>query len=153
MLKQFLEDKLTQDTKVLKKAKTEFAAALTAEKTDLVEASKRLVSLKTSQAASQSTCSQVTSDHEISVKDFAEELRTLAEATQVIQDQTAGAKFQAYSLFQQSSFAGLQTKTEVKRFEVVTMVRELAKKEHSANEAVRAVDPGHGVESESKANS
>ena len=32
-----------------------------------------LVSLKTSQAASQSTCSQVTSDHEISVKDFAEE--------------------------------------------------------------------------------
>ena len=60
MLKQFLEDKLTQDTKVLKKAKTEFAAALAAEKTDLAEASKSLVSLKTSQAASQSTCSQVT---------------------------------------------------------------------------------------------
>ena len=72
-LKQFLENKLTQDTKVLKKAKTEFAAALAAEKTDLAEASKSLVSLKTSQAASQSTCSQVTSDHEISVKDFAEE--------------------------------------------------------------------------------
>ncbi len=33
------------------------------------------------------------------MKDFAEELRTLAEATQVIQDQTAGAKDQAYSLF------------------------------------------------------
>ena len=48
MLKQFLEDKLTQDTKVLKKANTEFAAALAAEKIDLAEVWKRLVSLQAS---------------------------------------------------------------------------------------------------------
>ena len=49
MLMQFLEDQLTQDNKALEKAKadkTKFAAALAAEKVDLAEAPKSLVSLK-----------------------------------------------------------------------------------------------------------
>ena len=66
------------------------------EKADLAEPSKSLVSLKASQAASQSTCSQMALDHETSVKAFAEELKTFAEATQVIQDQTGRAKKQTY---------------------------------------------------------
>ena len=98
MLMQFLEDQLTQDNKALEKAKadkTEFAAALATEKVDLAEALKTLVSLKASQA--------VALDHETSMKAFAEELKTSAEATQVIQDQTGRAKKQTYSLFQASS--------------------------------------------------
>ena len=117
---QFLEDQLTQDNKALEKAKadkTKFATALAAEKVDLAEAPKSLVSLKAFRPQA-CTCSQVALDHETSVKDFAKELKTLAEATQVIQDQTGWAKKQAYSLFQQSSYAGLQTKTELKGFEV-----------------------------------
>ena len=128
---QFLEDQLTQDNKALEKAKadkTEFAAALATQKVDLAEASKSLESLKASQA--------VALDHETSMKAFAEELKTSAEATQVIQDQTGRAKKQTYSLFQASSFAGLQTKTKLKGFRVVVMVKKLAKQEHSANDAM-----------------
>ena len=85
-----------------------------------------------SQAVSKSSCTQVASDHEASVKAFAEELKALAEATQVLQSETGGAEGQTYSLLQESSIAALQTSTDLKGFEVVTMVRRLAKQEHSA---------------------
>ena len=67
---------------------TEFAAALVTGKVDFAEASKSLVSLKASQA--------VALDHETSMKAFAEELKTSAEATQVIQNQTGRAKKHTY---------------------------------------------------------
>ena len=64
------------------------------------------------------------------MKVFAEELKAWAEATQVLQSETGGAEGQTYSLFQESSSAALQT-TDLKAFELVTMVRRLAKQEHS----------------------
>ena len=64
------------------------------------------------------------------MKVFAEELKAWAEATQVLQSETGGAKGQTYSLFQESSSAALLT-TDLKAFELVTMVRRLAKQEHS----------------------
>ena len=85
-----------------------------------------------SQAVSKSSYTQVASDHDTSAKAFAEELMALAEATQVLQSETGGAEGQTYSLFQESSSAALQTSTDLKGFEVVTMVRRLAKQEHSA---------------------
>ena len=57
------------------------AAALAVERADLAEAEKRLASLKASQAARRSTCSQVAVSW-ISVKAFAEELKVLADAKQ-----------------------------------------------------------------------
>jgi len=135
MLKQSLEDQLAQLNKDLEKAKAdvaEFTTSLDAGKADLAEAEKSLAALVASQAASKSSCVQVASDHEASVKAFAEELKALADATQVLQSETGGAEGQTYSLFQESSSAGLQTSTHLAGSEVVTLVRRLAKKEHSA---------------------
>ena len=135
MLKQSLEDQLTQNNKALEKAKTdkaEFATALEAEKADLAEAEKSMAALVASQAVSKNSCAQVASDHEASVTAFAEELKALTDATQVIQSETGGAEGQTYSLFQESSSAALQTTTDLKGIEVVTVVRRLAKQEHSA---------------------
>ena len=135
MLEQSLEDQLAQDNKALEKAKTakaEFATALEGARADLAEAERSLAALVASQAASKNSCTQVASDHEASVKAFAEELKALTDATQVLQSETGGAEGQTYSLFQESSSAALQTTTDLKGFEVVTMVRRLAKEEHSA---------------------
>ena len=86
----------------------------------------------TSQAVSKSSYTQVASDHEASVKVFAEGMKAWAEATQVLQSETDGADGQAYSLFQENSSAALQTSTDLKGFEMMTAVRWLAEQEHSA---------------------
>ena len=67
----------------------------------------------------------MTADHEVSAKTSAEELKTWADATQVI-----GSK--AHSLFPVSSFTGVHTTVDLKEFDVVKMMRRLAQKEHSA---------------------
>jgi len=135
MLKQSLEDQLAQNKKALAKAKTdkaEFTTSLEAGKADLAEAEKSLAALVESQAVSKSSCTKVASDHEASVTSFAEELKALTDATQVLQSETGGAEGQTYSMFQESSSTGSQTTTDLKGSEVLTMVRRLAKKEHSA---------------------
>ena len=63
---------------------------------------------------------------------FADELKALAGATQVLQSETCGADGQTYSLFQENSSAALQTSTDLKGFDMVTTVRRLAEQEHSA---------------------
>ena len=62
------------------------------------------------------------SDQEFSVHGFAEELKALADATQVIQDETGGAKEQTYSLVQERSVSGLRTTTALKGVEVVKFI-------------------------------
>ena len=69
-----------------------------AKRADLAEAEKSLAALMTSQAVSKSSYTQVASDHEASGRVFADELKTLAEATQVLQSKTGGADGQTYSL-------------------------------------------------------
>ena len=66
------------------------------------------------------------------MESFANELKALAEATQVLRSETGGAEVQTYSLFQESAVASFHTTSDLKGFEVVSMVRKLAKKEHSA---------------------
>ena len=66
---------MTQDNKALTKAmadNSEFASSLEAERADLAEAEK----------------SGVAADHEVSVKAFAEEMKALADATQVLKSET-----------------------------------------------------------------
>ena len=79
----------------------------------------------------QQTVEQVASNREASVKVFSEELKALAEATQVLQSETSGADGQPYSLLQESSSAALRTSTYLKGFELVMLVRRLAEQEHS----------------------
>ena len=68
-----------------KSENTEFTAAVAAESANLAEAEKTLASLKASWGASKSTSSQVATDHETSVKAFAEELKALVDATKASQ--------------------------------------------------------------------
>ena len=90
-----------------------------------------------SEVASKNSCAHVTADHEVSAKTSAEELKTLAEATQVLQSETCGADGQMYSLFQENSSVACQTSTDLKGFDMGTVVRQLTEQEHSAAHAQR----------------
>ena len=85
-----------------------------------------------SDAARKNSCAQVASDHEVSVKAFAEELKAVADATQVLRSETGAAEGLTYSLFKVSASTGVQTTMDLKGFEVVTMVKRVTGKEHSA---------------------
>ena len=80
MLQQSLEDQLAQLNRALKKAKAdEYTTSLDVENAE-------------SQAASKTSCVQVASEHEALVKGFAEEMKALADATQVLQSESSGAE-------------------------------------------------------------
>ena len=119
MLKQCDGDQLAPANKALEKDMSDKSrlanalAALTAEKADPAEAQESLASFKASQAAIKSSCGQVASDHEFSVKGFAEKLSALADAAHVIQGETGGAKEWKYLLVQQRSVSGVQTFVDV----------------------------------------
>ena len=106
MLKQSLEDQLAQDNKALEKAK---AYQLVAN-----SGGGEMASLEASQAASKNSCARMASDHEASVESLANELKALADATQVLQSETGGADGQTYSLFQESAVACLHTSSDLK---------------------------------------
>ena len=99
--------------------------------------SESLAATLASEVASKNSCAHVTADHEVSAKTSAEELKTLAEATQVLQSETCGADGQMYSLFQENSSVACQTSTDLKGFDMGTVVRQLAEQEHSAALAQR----------------
>jgi len=68
---------------------------------------------------------QVAADHEATVAARAEELAVIAKAKKILEDTASGAVDQSYSFVQISSRADL------KNNEVVTLVKNLAKKQHS----------------------
>merc|ERR1712242_167199 len=135
MLKQSLEDQSAADTKDLEDEKAEKAAAAEAQataKSDLDVTSKELANSKQQLATAHSTCLQVAADHEATVAARKEELSVIAEATKMLQSTSSGAVSQTYSLLQVASLAGLQTHSDLIGSEVVTAVKQLAKKQHSA---------------------
>ena len=83
-------------------------------------------------AASKNSWAQVTTDRKVSMATLAEEPMVLVRVTRVLQLETDGAEGQKYSLFRQSSSVGSETPTHPAGSEVMTMVRRLAEKEHSA---------------------
>ena len=97
-----------------------------AKRADIAKAEKSLAALMASQAAGKSSCTRVASDHEASVKVFAEELKAWTEAMQVLQSETYGADVQ------ENSSAALQTSTDSKGFDMMTAVKRLAEQEHFA---------------------
>merc|ERR1719217_1595825 len=72
-------------------------------------------------------CMEKATDHEITVKGRAEELAALAKAKKIIQQMTAGAVSQTYSFLQTS----LTTRADLAKFEVVELVKKLAKEQQS----------------------
>merc|ERR1719265_13851 len=85
--------------------------------------------LKTTKASLETcnaNCMQVAADHEATVMARDAELKVIAEATAILQKTTGGAEGQTYSFLQLKSHADLA------RSEVVTLVKKLAREQHSA---------------------
>jgi len=133
LLKQSLEDQAEDDTKDLEAQKANRAAAQEAKATaegDLEVTTKELQASREKLATTKSACAQVASDHEATVAARTEELKVIAEAKKALVDTSSGAVSQTYSFVQVA--ATMRTSADLARSEVVTMVRQLAKKQHSA---------------------
>eukprot|EP00444_Apocalathium_aciculiferum_P046864 CAMPEP_0183502346 /NCGR_PEP_ID=MMETSP0371-20130417/4167_1 /TAXON_ID=268820 /ORGANISM="Peridinium aciculiferum, Strain PAER-2" /LENGTH=701 /DNA_ID=CAMNT_0025697039 /DNA_START=91 /DNA_END=2196 /DNA_ORIENTATION=- len=128
MLKQSLEDQLAADNKDMSEEKSAKAAAEEAKATaegDLGVAKKDLATSQEALATAHTTCMQVASDHEATATSRGEELKAIAEAKQILKETSSGAVSQSYSFLQ------LESRADLKRSEVVTMVTQLAKLHHS----------------------
>jgi hypothetical protein len=129
MLKQGLEDQVAADTKDMDAEKTAKAAALeekagaegdlTVTVADLKGAEEKLEMVT-------ADCKQVTADHETTVAGRAEELKVIAEASDVLKSTTSGAVGESYSLLQ------VVSKSQTSGSKVASLVKRLAKKHHSA---------------------
>merc|ERR1719203_1276094 len=73
---------------------------------------------------------QVAADHEATVAARTEELKVIADAKKILTDTTSGAEGQTYSLLQLGS--RMQSRAGQASAEVVTIVKQLAQKHHSA---------------------
>jgi chromosome segregation ATPase len=129
MLKQSLEAQLAADNKDMSEEKASKAAAEETKATatgDLERTVQELASSNEELATAQASCMTVAADHQTTVAARAEELKVIAEAKKILEETSAGAVAQTYSLLQISSRADL-AKTEV-----VTMVKKLAQEHHSS---------------------
>merc|ERR1719361_2586407 len=129
MLKQSLEDSMKADNTDLSQEKSALAAAEEGKATaegDLAVAQKDLAASENELATASTECMQVAADHEATVMARAEELAVIAKAKKILEETASGATDQTYSFLQISSRADL------KNNEVVTLVKNLAKKQHSA---------------------
>jgi len=139
MLKQSLEDQMAADSKDLaeqKTAKSEAAEAKAAAEGDLAKTESDLADAQASLATASTQCMQTAADHEATVKARAEELKVIAEAKEILASTSTGAVAQTYSLLQlvqhNKLASGLRTQTDLANAEVVTIVRRLAREQHSA---------------------
>ena len=66
------------------------------------------------------------------MKAFAEDLKALSEATQVLRSATSAVQEPTYSLLQVVFDVGLRTMTDIQGFDVVTMVRRPAENDTSS---------------------
>merc|ERR1719253_1637399 len=93
---------------------------------DLSETVKELSKDRESLKVATTTCMEVAADHEATVKSRTEELNAIATARKVLKISTGGAAEQSYSFLQ------LKSRSDMKNAEVVTLVKKLANKHHSA---------------------
>merc|ERR1719421_2524470 len=129
MLKQSLTDEIENDTKDMDEEKSLKAASEEQQATaegDLAETKKELAADRESLKTATTTCMSVAADHEATVKSRTEELNAIATAEKILKESTGGAVEQSYSFLQ------LQSRTDMKNAEVVTIIKKLAKQHHSA---------------------
>jgi len=129
MLKQSLEDEIEADGKDMDEEKSLKAATEENQASadgDLAVTVKELASDKASLETATTTCMTVAADHEATTKSRTEELTAIATAKKVLSDTTGGAVEQSYSFIQ------LQSRSDMKNAEVVTILKKLAHDHHSA---------------------
>lgn len=142
MTKQSVEDQIAADQKDLAEAKTDASSAgeaKAAAEGDLAVTQKDLKDGEEALELMSTSCTTAAADHEASMKARAEELKALADAKAVLSESTTGAAGQTYSSFLQEDstqdrLAGgskLRTRADLANFEVVNLIRRLAKTEKS----------------------
>jgi len=147
MLKQSLEDQIAADTKDLGQAKSTKTSAVEAKGTaqgDLAMTKKALADAEAALEHLNGGCLTAAADHEASSKTRSEELVALAAAKKAIAESTSAAGAATYGSalpaaliqFEGSHRARdglhLSTRADLVNFEVVNLVRQLAKKHKSA---------------------
>jgi chromosome segregation ATPase len=146
MLKQSLEDELAVDKKDMAESKAGKSSATETKATaegDLAVTQKDLADAQKVLGSMHSDCMTQATDHETSVQSRAEELKALAEAKKIIASMTGGAEAQSYSFLQvgsvqsgsfvhTSSNSNIQSRADLANFEVVTLLKRLAREQHSA---------------------
>merc|ERR1719356_1907761 len=73
------------------------------------------------------SCMEIASDHEASVASRNQELNVIAEAKKVLMKTSSGAVEQTYSLLQVSENSRMRTRADLKRAEVLSKVKNLAR--------------------------
>jgi len=135
MLKQSLEDQMAADQKSLSEGRASKAASDEAKagaEGDLAVAVKDLADSKATLQATNANCMQTAADHEATVKSRSEELQAIAQAKKILEETTAGAGVRAYSMLQLGYGSQLQSRADLVRAEVLTLVKRLARDHHSA---------------------
>merc|ERR1712204_58230 len=99
---------------------------------DLEMATKELANAKETLGTARATCMKVGADHEMTVAARTEELKVIAEARKILVETTSGAVEQTYSLLQMEAQSRLHTDADLAQAEVVTLVKRLARQQHSA---------------------
>jgi chromosome segregation ATPase len=129
MLKQSLDDQIAADSHDLDQEKSSKAEAEEGKATaegDLVVTTKELADVTAELATASANCMQTAADHEATVAARTEELGVIAEARKIIAEATGGAESQTYSLLQ------IMTRSDLKKSEVITVIKALARKHHSS---------------------
>merc|ERR1719323_2387296 len=135
MLKQSLTDQLAADNKDMSDEKASKAASEEAKATaegDLANTVKDLADGEKTLQTTSTSCMTTAADHEATVKSRKEELAAIAEASQILKETSSGAVSQTYSFFQEHTRSQLKTRADLASAEVVTLVKRLAEKHHSA---------------------
>jgi len=141
MLKQSLTDQMTADGKDFADEKKEKSASQETKamaEGDLASTEKTLADAKAALKLAEENCEQAAADHESTVAARAEELKVLSEATALLASTTSGAVEQSYSFLQVvgssvvSVGSQLRTRSDLANYEIVNLVKKLAKKQHSA---------------------
>merc|ERR1719401_760125 len=133
-MEQGLKDEIRFGKKEMSEAKKSLAAS--AEKkagaeADLAQTSKALAEDVKTLADLHSSCLTYAQNYEAETKSRGEELKALAAAKKVINENTVGAEGATYGL-NQVSFTQLSTQADLANFEAVRFVRKLAKTQHSS---------------------
>jgi hypothetical protein len=135
LLRQSLEDDVSVKTKYMneeKSAKAEASGSKATAEGDLATTTSDLKESQESLATTSSTCMTTAADHEATVAARDEELKTIAEATKILMDTSAGAVEQTYGFVQLGMESTMQSKADLARMEVVTFVKKLSKQYRSA---------------------
>jgi len=127
LLKQSLQDEIkyaNKDMDDTKKSLAESSETKAAAEGDLTVTKKDLTEDISALGSLHSDCMTKAQDFEAETTSRGEELKALAMAKKAVKDSTGGATGQTYSFLQ------LHSTTDLKNFEVVRLVKDLARKQH-----------------------